>query len=264
MNAQIYVKDSQLISGSQELIVTYQRNLNLFKEWCFGYSGCDGGDLGSPESPSVWVCGIEWGGGHTPKSLLSNINEDVRVPPQGYDNWQENLLYRFNWQIMKLLSAIDGGQVKEYKEFAERVMPFVRGCRGYFKMNLHPIGFKDTNHGRWLQEFSEITGFATKSDYLAWSEDYRLPQIRKWAEKSKPRLIICLGRTYFPQFKKSFLDDDSVINREIIDGKEMLWSKNLQGSLVVVIPFMVNRNGLTRNVAIQSFGERIKDMLTPR
>lgn len=54
---------------------------------------------------------------------------------------------------MKFLSAIDGGRVKDYKEFARIVMPFVRGGRGYFKMNLHPIGFKDTSHGRWLEEF---------------------------------------------------------------------------------------------------------------
>ena len=163
---------------------------------------------------------------------------------------------------MKLLSAIDGGRVKDYKEFAQRVMPFVRGGRGYFKMNLHPIGFKDTSHGRWLEEFSGITGFATKSDYLAWSTDYRLPQIRKWAENSKPKLILCLGKTYLPQFTRAFLDDDSIVNQETIEGKEMFWGENRQGSLVVVIPFMVNRNGLTRNIAIQSFGEKIKYLLT--
>lgn|SRR5574337_5589 len=242
--------------------MTDQCNANLFKKWCTGYSGCDGGDLGSPESPSVWVCGIEWGGGHTPKSLLSNISEDVRTPPQGYDSWQDNLSYIFNWQTMKLLSAIDGGRVKDYKEFSERVMPFVRGGCGYFKMNLHPIGFKDTSHGRWLEEFASITGFAGKSDYLAWSTDYRLQKIRKWAEDSKPKLVLCLGKTYLAQFKRAFLDDDSIVNQEAIEGKEMFWGENLQGSLVVVIPFMVNRNGLTRNVAIQSFGERIKDLLT--
>src|SRR5574338_666082 len=99
--------------------MTDQCNANLFKKWCTGYSGCDGGDLGSPESPSVWVCGIEWGGGHTPKSLLSNISEDVRTPPQGYDSWQDNLSYIFNWQTMKLLSAIDGGRVKDYKKYED-------------------------------------------------------------------------------------------------------------------------------------------------
>jgi hypothetical protein len=239
-----------------------QRNANLFKEWCASYSGCDGGDMGSPENPSIWVCGIEWGGGHTPESLLSDITKDVRTPPQGYDNWQDNLSYIFNWQTIKLLSAIDGGHVRDYKEFAERVMPFVQGGSGYFKMNLHPIGFKDTSHGRWSEEFSGITGFPTKSDYIAWSKDYRLPQMRKWAENSKPKLILCLGKTYCEQFKKAFLDDDSIVNSEIIENKEMSWGENLHGSLVVVIPFMVNRNGLTRNVAIQSFGERIKNLLT--
>lgn len=241
--------------------MTNQDSTNLFKEWCIGYSGCDGGDIGSPESPSIWVCGIEWGGGDTPKSLSSSITDDVKTPPLGYDKWQTNLSYIFNWQIVKLLSAINGGHVSEYKEFAEQIMPFTNGANGYFKLNLHPISFKDTSYDRWSTEFSHISGFPTKIDYLTWSTNQRLPQMRKWAEQSKPKLILCLGKTYLPQFSKAFLDENSVINQEIIENKEMYWSKNLDGSLVVVIPFMVNRNGLTRNVAIQCFGERIKDLM---
>ncbi|WP_260951748.1 hypothetical protein [Campylobacter sp. RM16187] len=34
-----------------------------FKKWALGFSGCDGGDIGSPENPSAWLCGIEWGEG---------------------------------------------------------------------------------------------------------------------------------------------------------------------------------------------------------
>lgn len=243
--------------------MTDQCNAKLFEEWCLGYSGCGGGDLGSPENPSIWVCGIEWGVGYTPESLRSSINKcDVKAPPQGYDDWQDNLSYIFNWQTMKLLSVIDGGYVKDYKEFAKTVRPFILGSRGYFKMNLYPIAFKDTSHSRWLEEFSVITGFPTKSDYLVWSNNYRLPKIRERAKNSKPKLIICFGKTYLEQFKKAFLDEGSSINHEIIEGKEMFWGENLQGSLVVVIPFMVNRYGLTRNLAIQSFGERIRDLLT--
>lgn len=242
--------------------MTRQNNEKSFQKWCMGYSGCDGGDFGDPEARSTWVCGIEWGGGHTAESLLLNIDEDVTTPPLGYDNWQYNLSYIFNWQTMKLLSAIDGYSVKDYKEFSQRIMPFVIGAHGYFKMNLYPIGFRDTSHSRWHSMFSEITGFDTKTDYLEWCSENRLPQIRKWAEKSKPKLILCLGKTYLHQFKRAFLEEDSLINQEIIEGKEMFWSVNLQGSLVVIIPFMVNRNGLTRNVAIQNFGERISNLLT--
>ena len=234
---------------------------NKFETWALGYSGCDGGDIGDSSSPSTWVCGIEWGGGHTPEGLTAHMEEDVMRPPSGYTVWTENLAYIFNWQVMKLLTVINAGTVSEYKRFAETVQPFVEGRHGYFKMNLHPIGFKDTSHDKWLREFASITGLPTKSDYLTWCTDYRLPQIRKWAENSKPKLILCLGKTYLPQFKRAFLDD-SIINHEIIEGKELFWGENLQGSLVVIVPFMVNRNGLTRNVAIQSFGERIKDLLT--
>ena len=35
-----------------------------FAKWATGFSGCDGGDIGSPKSRSIWFCGIEWGWGH--------------------------------------------------------------------------------------------------------------------------------------------------------------------------------------------------------
>ena len=233
-----------------------------FENWALGYSGCDGGDIGGPSSPSTWVCGIEWGGGHTPEALATHMEEDATQPPSGYINWMENLAYIFNWQAMKLLSAINGGPVSEYKKFAETVQPFVEGRRGYFKMNLYPIGFKDTSHSRWHNQFADITGLEEKSDYLAWCSEYRFPQIRRWAASAKPKLILCLGKSYAAEFKAAFHDIEAEFNHESIDDRDLFWSENSHGSLVVVIPFMVNRNGLVRNVSIQKFGARISQLLT--
>lgn len=233
-----------------------------FQKWGLAYSGCDGGDIGSPSCPSTWVCGIEWGGGHTPDDLASYMDEDLSNPPSLYEDWSDNLAFRYNWQAMKLLSAINNRSVSEYKTFAKEVQPFIAGKSGYFKMNLYPIAFKDTVHSRWHDQFSSITGFENKSDYLAWCVENRFPQMRRWAEQSKPKLILCLGKSYMADFINAFLDAESVLNHEVIDDRDLFWSRNLQKSLVVIAPFLLNRNGLVRNESIQKFGSRISELLT--
>lgn len=30
-----------------------------FARWASGFSGCDGGDIGSSQGKSIWFCGIE-------------------------------------------------------------------------------------------------------------------------------------------------------------------------------------------------------------
>ncbi len=233
-----------------------------FEKWGLRYSGCDGGDIGSPANPAIWVCGIEWGGGHTPESLTNHMEEDVNHPPRGYADWKENLAYIFNWQIMKILSVIDGGSTSEYKRFAEHVQPFVDGRRGYFKMNLYPIGFKDTSHAWWHYNFSTITGFQSKADYLGWCSAFRFPQIRKWTAQAAPKLVLCLGKTYIKEFQSAFYDEEADFTHEVIDDRDLFWGVNSQGSVVAVVPFMVNRYGLVRNASIQRFGERISQLLT--
>jgi len=240
---------------SCEIIMT-----NGFSRWASGFSGCDGGDIGSPEQRATWVCGIEWGGGHDFNSLVESIEEDVSSPPVGYEVWEHNLDYIFNWQVMKLLCAIDGGKVEEYKTFAEKVMPFVSGQKGYFKMNLYPIAFKNTSGEKWVNRFSEITGFESKDEYVKWCKCNRLQKIRSWAKQYKPNTVICLGKSYISDFVSSFLDESSEIFSEIIDEKEIKWAVNLDGTYVFVLPFMVNRNGLVKNVSIQKVGARIAEI----
>lgn len=239
-------------------------NVKDFKNWGLSFAGCDGGDPGSPENPSTWVCGLEWGGGQDPKSLISNISKKYNAPPAGYDSWEENIKHKyiFNWRAMKLLSAINGGSVSDYKQFAEQVQPFVSGKSGYFKMNLYPIAFKDTDSDRWVSDFSSISGFEKKSDYMDWCKDKRFPVIRGWASKFKPKLIICLGKTYVDDFSQAFYDPGKDLNHEEIDGRDLKWGINNDGCLVVVLPFMLHRYGLTKDVSIQKFGVRISELLT--
>ena len=42
-----------------------------FERWALGFSGCDGGN----PNGSVWLCGIEFGGGCTEKELEKNLRE---------------------------------------------------------------------------------------------------------------------------------------------------------------------------------------------
>ncbi|WP_188150296.1 hypothetical protein [Teredinibacter waterburyi] len=232
-----------------------------FKNWALGFSGVDGGDIGSPDKKSRWVCGIEWGAGHTPDELEACLNDSPDEIPKGYDSWEENIAYIFNWQVMKLFSAIGGDSVDNYKKFAKNVKPFVCGEQGYFKMNLYPIAFKDTDQEKWIKEFSDITGFNNKQEYISWCKQNRLNKIRKWASIYSPELVICLGKTYADDFLAAYCDSESKLNFETIDDREISWCINSSGTLVVILPFMVNQNGLVKNDSIQKVGERISELL---
>ena len=233
-----------------------------FKKWALGYSGCDGGDPGSQDRRAIWVCGIEWGGGHSADELAQIVETNVETPPVGYEDWKHNLAFRFNWQAMKLLCAIHGGKVSDYKKFAEDIKPFTVGSSGYFKTNLYPIAFKNTNQIHWTTEFSGVTGFQNKADYVNWCKDKRFPQMRQWASEHKPKLIICLGKSYGPDFGKAFMDEGSSLQTKTIDDRSLSWGLNNDGTHVVILPFMIGRYGLQRNVSIQQFGERISGILS--
>lgn len=236
----------------------------VFKKWAVSYSGCDGGDIGSPENRAIWVSGIEWGGGQTASDIEEYLLSDESRPPQGYDDWKINLKHRFNWQVMKLLSIVNGGHYSEYKQFAEKHRPFTRGSKGYFKLNLFPLAFKDTSHSLWTSDFAKVTGFETKSLYLEWCRENRHASIRLWCKAQRPKLVVCLGKTFESDFKKSFSDSECLVSKEVINGNEIAWLINEDGCLVVILPFMLNRNGLTKNADIQVVGERIAGLLQSR
>ena len=234
-----------------------------FVNWATGFSGCDGGDIGSSQSKSVWFCGIEWGGGHpSDENELNNtvFSKDVQLPPEGYVEWQENLAYRFNWQAMKLLASLNGDLVSSYKEFAESIQPFTNNTKGYFKMNLYPLAFKNTSHELWESGFAKATGLENKQDYLTWTRAHRFPIMRKWTETYSPKLIICVGKSYIADFALAFTDG-LTFKTEVIDNRELSWAVNKNGTMVVVLPFMLNRNGLTKNTSIQKFGDKICELM---
>lgn len=234
-----------------------------FSNWALGFSGCDGGDAGTKSERATWVCGIEWGGGHKADTaaLTAMFADDVSNPPDGYDTWMDNLAYIFNWQAMKLLGCVNGGQVSGYKKFSEEIKPFTKGNKGYFKLNLYPLGFRDTSHSRWVSEFSNVTGLSEKMKYHQWIQANRFPVMRAWAKKYSPKLIICTGVTYQLDFIAAFGEEGMNLTTELIDERQLIYGFNADKTLIAIIPFMVNRNGLTKNVSIQKFGDRLKELL---
>ncbi|MDO9206559.1 hypothetical protein [Methylotenera sp.] len=242
-----------------------------FSKWATGFSGCDGGDIGSPHSKSIWYCGIEWGGGHPDDEheLINKVlSNDVEFPSEGYTSddsppgWLYNLAYRFNWQAMKLLTAVSGDSITSYKVFAEKVKPFTKGEKGYFKMNLYPLAFVNTSHDLWKNGFAKATGLDTKKDYHDWIKANRFPIMKTWMDTYSPKLIICVGKSYLPEFSLAFFGEELTFESEIIDDRELSWAVNKNGTIMVVLPFLGNRNGLNKNVSIQKFGDRIRELLT--
>ncbi len=237
-----------------------------FEVWANGFSGCDGGNIGDKSNRGIWFCGIEWGGGFNDKSVIELkkiFAEKINIPPAGYENWKDNLAYIYNWQAMKLLSVINGENLKNYKTFAEKVKPFTIESEGsYFKMNLYPLPFKKTSHLLWDDRFSQSTGFSNKQEYIDWIKLKRFPVMREWTKKYSPKLVICTGITYQNDFFRAFGDTEMELRTESIDNRQLIYGFNKEKTLVVVIPFMVNRNGLTKNVSIQKFGESIEEILS--
>lgn len=234
---------------------------STFEKWATSYSGCDGGDIGNPKNRSIWFCGIEWGGTRSAGQVQAEMLHDESQPREGYEHASHNQAYIFNRQALKILCAINGSKVSAYREFSEETKPFTKGSSGYFKLNLYPIAFKDTNQTRWHEQFAEATGLREKSDYIDWCKVHRFPQMRQWARAARPRLILCVGKDYRADFKRAFHDENVSFNHESIDGRDLWWSINSDGTLVAIIPFMVNRHGLTRNDSIQKFGDRIGQLM---
>lgn len=233
----------------------------LFAAWAKGFSGCDGGDIGSPTARSTWVCGIEWGGGAKPEEWEASLSEDVGAPPLGHDDAEHNLRYIFNWQTVKLLTAIAGGKVGDYRTTAATVQPFVRGSVGFFKMNLYPLAFKNTSHAMWMKGFDQLTGFGAKQDYIDWCRNNRFPILRDWTRAHQPKLIICFGKTYLDDFKAAFGEGGHPDRLEIVADRELRWFWTRFGTLIAVCPFPVNRHGLNSNARLQAFGDRIAEIL---
>jgi hypothetical protein len=231
-----------------------------FAKWAVGFSGCDGGD-----PTGIWVCGIEFGQGHTEDNL--KLEEDVSKPGYvGGVGWEDSdvekfLTYQYNRKALKLLCALAGHDVGKYQEFYETEQCFRERSR-YFKLNLYPIGFKDTSPEHWREWLAPRTGFETKQEYKEWCHRNRFPVLREWVQKYRPRLIVCTGISYRTEFFKAF--GDGTQNPQVDNGVgKPIWYTvtNAGRTLVAVIYFLGGRKGLKSDPELSATGKRLAGLL---
>lgn len=228
------------------------------------FSGCNGGQIGSPEQPSIWVCGIEWGGGfERDEDLLRYIHarEEWENPPTGEENLYL-LDYPYGRTTVKLLTAIDGGKVEEYEGYFEQYKQARENAeKGIFLLNLYPLAFKDTDSAHWKASYHEILGFRDKGEYIRWCRRYRFIEMNKRANQYKPKLVICYGLNYADDFNTAFSDGYRSFEETQIDGLRVCWKRNENGTVVAVLPFPNIPNGLLRNTSLQQIGEFLENLL---
>lgn len=234
------------------------------KNWMLDFSGCDGGTIGSPKKPAIWVCGIEWGGGTDAEGLKNYINQDWNGSPEfGYDKAGVLDFYRYNMVLYKLLAIMQGYKIEDYKKFVEKEMPFLEhGHSSYFKMNLYPIAFKKTNHLLWTNEIAEVSGFETKQTYLTWCKENRFPVIQQWVQKYATKLIICFGKTYRHEFNLAFANNATEFTSETVGDLVLQWKKNDNGTIIAILPFPNAQNkGLKSDSDIEAMGKRLNQLI---
>lgn len=234
------------------------------RKWMLDFSGCDGGTIGSSEKQSIWVCGIEWGGGFDTKDLEDYINQTWEGSPDfGYQSIEDSDFYPYNRVLFKLLTVMQGNVIDSYKDFAKNEQPFVENSHSsYFKMNLYPIAFSSTDHTHWMKDFSEITGFENKQKYLDWCHNNRFPVMQQWVQKYTPKLIICFGKGYTYDFNLALADNNRTFTNEIVGDLVLQWKKNDNGTIIAILPFPNAPNkGLKSHSDIEAMGQRLAELI---
>lgn len=213
----------------------------------FPYFGCDGGDAGTPEQPSIWVFGIEWGWSKKDKEAEAN---GEHVPVDENYSIERQLKWPYNRNVFKLLAAIKGKDPKEYKEFAQHEKPFEKGSKGYFKGNIYPFPFNNVSD--WTDGAKE-TGFNTKEEYREWCRQHRHPVISQWLELHKPKLMIGVGRSCLEDFKTIAGISNAIPKKFTVNNFDKTIYYSLDGNVpLVVVPHLSgSKHGLNSYESIK-------------
>ncbi|WKS99600.1 hypothetical protein NYR30_12980 [Gallibacterium salpingitidis] len=240
--------------------------MNLkFKRFLEEYSGYNGGDIGSPERPSIWCCGIEWGGEDiTVESFMDYFESNEWQQISGFESEGDNIAVPYDKVLCKLLCAINGGNVEDYAEFALDNKVWMKGEKtGYLKLNLYPLWFKNTESERWNKGLNDILGFCDKQEYLRWCRLHRFSKINAMVQQHQPKLILCFGTTYEDDFNLAFSDGWCAFHDKKIDDLPVKWKRNENtNTVIVILPFPnVPKYGLQRNQSMQLIGDFIRTLI---
>lgn len=252
---QRYTSSNKLLTDLKQM---QTMNLNLVS-MLDKFDGCEGGDAGTPTNPSIWLFGVEPGW-----SKFDQENTDASKTPidDGY-SIEAQLQWPYNRNAFKLLAAIAGFPLSQYREFASEHQPFVQGSKGYFKGNLYPYACNNVDH--WPEDAAAETGLASKTEYQQWCNEYRWPAIKSWIDEHQPNLFIGVGNTFRDQFSLSVFGRSIELEcHEInINGySKKLYFGQSDGRKLVVIPHLSGgSNGLNSDEAIEKAGTMIGSFL---
>lgn len=217
------------------------------------FDGCDGGDPGSPTSPTIWIFGIEHGTYRSPEAFESSQNQTN----DGYAI-QTQLKYPYNQKAFKLLAAINGLPLEDYRLFAEKNQPFVQGSKGYFKGNLYPYACRSVSE--WPAEAEAETGM-TKAEYRQWCVQHHIPVIKQWIDKYQPKVFIGVGNSNRFDFSQAvFGNSVDFETYQFAVGKQIkkIFHAKVEGRRLVVIPHLSGgKNGLNSHESVRLAGEFI-------
>ena len=210
------------------------------------FDGCDGGDPGSVEEPTIWIFGIEHG---VYKSWDDpNFHGDQDDPNYSI---QTQLKWPYNQKAFKLLAAMCGVPVENFREFAEKTQPFVRQSKEYFKGNLYPFACRNVSD--WPPAAQKETGM-TKIEYREWCNHNHLPAIKKWVDKYRPKVFIGVGTTNRSEFSNAAFGCDVEFEQYkfSVNGHEktIFHAKSDRIRLVVVPHISRGRHGLNSNESL--------------
>lgn len=222
-----------------------------FRSWALGrHSGCDGGD----GQGAVWVLGVEHG----------NSPNEGSGPDAAHDGnpIARQRTYRYNVQVFKLLAAIAGMAVQDWRGFAEREQPFVKGQRGYFKGNLYP--YPCWNDLLWDAEARRETGFQSKDTYRAWCRHHRFPVLSAWIGQAAPTLIIGTGIMRVQDFVDVAFEQAPVTRQnhfvEVAGRRSRFVAVQSNGRLLVVVPHLSGSRLFAADATLQAAGTMIAGM----
>lgn len=233
-------------------------------KWLTDWSGCNGGNIGNKENPSIWVCGLEYKGIWDKDNLYANIYKEKWENNPNFGLAELHLhLNNYHYPIYKLLDFIAGSNdYYPYKEFAENNQLFMQNSTSpYFQMNLYPIALENHKASCWLDDYNEITEFQGFDDYIKMCQKYRFPALLDKVKTYQPRLIICFGERYCHDFMLAFSDNDSEIYHIELNGLTLSYRENDNGTIVAVLPFPNKPNGLLKNFDIWVFGVFLRGLL---
>jgi hypothetical protein len=226
------------------------------------FDGCDNDRPGSPQSPAIWIFGIEPGDSIADK--LARLKAGTKLNPSANQSYsiERQLKWPFNQKTFKLLAAIEGET--DYKTFAKKKQPFVEGSEGYFKGNIYP--YACNNVGEWSSDTADEVG-CSKEMYRQWCNEHRIPAIHSWVKKYQPRVFIGVGASYSTSFSRAVFGREVNLKEIQIPGKSQvktIFSHMENGCRLVVMPHFSGHYGMNCNKSIQGAGQYIAGFMATK